>query len=228
MTDPDIPVVVVVPGDLHLTEPDLENVRASHWMVGEVNGLIRPDFVQFIGDNVQDASEAQFRLRLHKQSIDLSEVVARACAAVRPHLEEKGHELSVALAPGPLRLEADPARVEQIVVNLLTNAAKYTDGAGHIGLAARAEGGDIVITVRDAGIGIPAEMLPRIFDAFTQVDHRADRSRGGLGLGLTLVRRFAELHRGSVSVASAGPGLGSEFTVRLPAGETWPSDPSSE
>ncbi len=113
-------------------------------------------------------------------------------------------------------------------MNLLTNAAKYSDGAGHIGLAAKAEGADILITVRDAGIGIPAEMLPRIFVAFTQVEHRADRSRGGLGLGLTLVRRFVELHGGSVSVASAGPGLGSEFTVRLPAGGTRPGDLPSE
>jgi signal transduction histidine kinase len=183
---------------------------------------------RLIDDLLDIARITQGKVRLQKRPIELSEVVARACAAVRPHLDEKGHELSVALASGPLRLEADPARVEQIVVNLLTNAAKYTDGAGPIGLAARAEGGDIVITVCDAGIGIPAEMLPRIFDAFTQVDHPAGRSRGGLGLGLTLVRRFAELHGGSVSVASAGPGLGSEFTVRLPTGGTQPGDASSE
>jgi signal transduction histidine kinase len=183
---------------------------------------------RLIDDLLDVARITQGKVRLQKQPIELSHVVARACAAVRSHLEEKGHELSVALGPGPLRLEADPARVEQILVNLLTNAANYTDGKGHIGLAAQADGADIVITVRDAGIGIPAEMLPRIFDAFTQVDRPNGCSRGGLGLGLTLVRRFAELHGGSVSVASAGPGLGSEFTVRLPAGGSRASDLSSD
>src|SRR5215831_19316248 len=125
--------------------------------------------------------------------------------------------LSVSLPPEPVYVEADPTRLQQVVGNLLSNAAKYTDPGGHILLTARQEGGELVLRVRDTGIGIPPDMLPRIFDLFVQAERRLDRSQGGLGIGLTLVRRLVEMHGGSVIAHSEGAGKGSEFIVRLPA-----------
>src|SRR5215831_1454940 len=125
--------------------------------------------------------------------------------------------LSVSLPPEPVYAEADPTRLQQVVGNLLSNAAKYTDPGGHILLTARQEGAELVLRVRDTGIGIPADVLPRIFDLFVQAERRLDRSQGGLGIGLTLVKRLVEMHGGSVTAHSDGPGKGSEFVVRLPA-----------
>ena len=116
-----------------------------------------------------------------------------------------------------MRLEADPTRLEQILVNLLTNAAKYTPSGGRIQLIAGVEGDEVVFRVRDNGVGIPPELLPRMFDLFAQADRSLARSEGGLGIGLTLVRSLAELHGGTVTATSDGPGKGSEFVVRLPA-----------
>jgi CheY-like chemotaxis protein len=154
---------------------------------------------------------------LRKEPIDLSPVVSSAVEAVRPLLEERKHELSVSIVNGGLRLDADPLRLEQILVNLLTNAAKYTDVGGHIRLSARREDSELVIEIRDTGLGIAPELLPKVFDLFVQGDRSAARTEGGLGIGLTLVRKLAELHGGSVAAASEGPGQGSRFTVRLPA-----------
>jgi CheY-like chemotaxis protein len=123
----------------------------------------------------------------------------------------------VSLPPQPVFVDADPTRVQQVAGNLLTNAAKYTDPGGHIRLTVRPEGTDVVLRVRDTGIGIAPEMLPRIFDLFVQAERRLDRSQGGLGIGLTLVRRLVEIHGGSVTAHSGGPGGGSDFVVRLPA-----------
>jgi CheY-like chemotaxis protein len=113
-------------------------------------------------------------------------------------------------------VDGDPVRLAQVIANLLNNAAKYTDRGGRIWLTAERQGSDAVVTVRDTGIGIPADMLPRIFEMFTQVDHALARAQGGLGIGLHLVKRLLELHGGSITAYSAGPGKGSEFTVRLP------------
>src|SRR5262249_38864190 len=121
------------------------------------------------------------------------------------------------LPTGPAHVEADPTRLQQVVGNLLSNAAKYTDPGGAILLTARQEGTELVLRVRDTGIGIAPEMLPRIFDLFVQAERRLDRSQGGLGIGLTLVRKLVEMHGGPVAAHSEGPGKGSEFVVRLPA-----------
>src|SRR5439155_14281318 len=134
----------------------------------------------------------------------------------RPLIEAAGHQLVVTLPPDPILLDADPIRLAQVLANLLNNAAKYTDPGGRIGLTAEREGKEVVLRVRDNGIGIPAEMVPRIFDLFTQVDLLSGRAQGGLGIGLTVVRSLIQLHGGSVSADSAGPGQGSEFTLRLP------------
>src|SRR5262249_6382990 len=121
------------------------------------------------------------------------------------------------LPPQPVYVDADPTRLQQVVGNLLSNAGKYTDPGGHILLTARQEGSELLLRVRDTGIGIAPDMLPVIFDLFVQAERRLDRSQGGLGIGLTLVRRLVEMQGGSVSAHSEGPGKGSEFVVRLPA-----------
>ncbi len=134
----------------------------------------------------------------------------------RPLIDQCGHELLVSLPPQPVFLYADLVRLAQVFMNLLTNAAKYTERGGRIWLSAERQGHEIVVCVKDTGVGIPAEKLPRLFELFFQVDHTLARSQGGLGIGLSLVRRLVELHGGTVKADSAGPGKGSEFTVRLP------------
>ena len=169
-------------------------------------------------DDLLDVSRIRLgKIHLRKTAVDVSESVARAVEVVRPLIDRKSHGLTVAVAPGPLLVEADPTRMEQIVVNLLTNAAKYTDEGGRITLSADREGESIAIRVIDTGVGISAEMLPKIFDLFIQVDGSLDRSQGGLGIGLTLVQKLVSMHGGAVAVASDGPGKGSVFTVLLPA-----------
>jgi PAS domain S-box-containing protein len=178
-------------------------------------------------DDLLDASRiSRGKINLRKEPISLSPVVSSAVEAVRPLMEERRHEVSVSLINGGLRLEADPLRLEQILVNLLTNAAKYTDSGGRISLVARLEGPEIVVRVRDTGVGIPPELMHRIFDLFSQGDRTMARSEGGLGIGLTLVKQLAEMHGGTVTAESEGLGKGSEFTVRLPASRE-PAPPES-
>jgi signal transduction histidine kinase/DNA-binding response OmpR family regulator len=168
-------------------------------------------------DDLLDVSRiTRGKIELRTQPLDLEPVVAQAVEASRPFIESKNHQLQVAVAPEPLRVNGDPARLSQILTNLLINAAKYTEEGGQIFLNARREGSDAVVCVRDTGVGIPPEMLAAVFDLFIQVEQSIDRSQGGLGVGLTLVRRLVELHGGVVYATSAGPGQGSEFTVRLP------------
>src|SRR5439155_9820032 len=148
--------------------------------------------------------------------VDVATVVDRAVETCRPLMEARQHELTVALPAEPLWVQADAARLAQVLGNLLNNAAKYTEEKGRVWLTLTCEGNEVVVRVRDTGVGIPPEMLSYIFDLFTQVDRSLDRSQGGLGIGLTLVRRLVELHEGSVQAFSLGPNQGSEFVVRLP------------
>src|SRR6185312_9234717 len=134
----------------------------------------------------------------------------------RPAIEEAGHELTVLLSPAPVHLDADLTRLAQVFGNLLSNSAKYTPRGGHIWLSAGRRGEEVVISVRDNGIGIPAESLRSIFDMFSQVDRSIERSTGGLGIGLALVKGLVEMHGGTVEAASPGQGQGSMFVVRLP------------
>jgi CheY-like chemotaxis protein/anti-sigma regulatory factor (Ser/Thr protein kinase) len=127
-----------------------------------------------------------------------------------------GHELTLTLPDRPVFVDADLTRLSQVILNLLNNAAKYTERGGEIGLTAERQGSDVVVSVRDNGIGIAADQLHRIFEMFTQTDRALDRSQGGLGIGLTLVKRLVEMHGGRVEARSEGPGKGSEFVVRLP------------
>ncbi len=155
------------------------------------------------------------RIQLHKERIALCAVVEHAVATVRALIDQRKHELTMSLPAQINWLHADAARLEQVVVNLLTNAAKYTDQGGHIWLTVQREGEVAVLRVRDTGIGIAPEILPRIFDLFTQAERSLDRAQGGLGIGLALVQRLVEMHGGTVT-ASSVLGHGSEFVVRLP------------
>lgn len=169
-------------------------------------------------DDLLDVSRiTRGKIVLKKDLIDLSPVVASSVEAVRHLMEDRKHELMVSIAAGSLRLEADPLRLEQVLVNLLSNAAKYTDVGGKILLTCRRDGDHLAISVKDNGVGIPPELLSRMFDIFVQGDRSIARSEGGLGIGLTLVQKLTEMHDGSVTAVSEGVGKGSEFTVRLPA-----------
>ena len=156
------------------------------------------------------------RIQLRRAQVDLSGVLERAVETVRPLIDRRKHELTVSLPPDPIWLNADAARLEQVVTNLLTNAAKYTSEGGHIRLSAEQEGGKAVLRVRDTGLGIAPAFLPHVFDLFTQAERSSDRSQGGLGIGLALVKRLVEMHEGTISVSST-LGQGSEFVVRLAA-----------
>jgi CheY-like chemotaxis protein len=141
-------------------------------------------------------------------------------------IEAAGHELTTNLPADPITLDADLTRLAQVFSNLLTNSAKYTERGGRIALAARSDGAEVLVTVTDTGIGIPAESLPRIFDMFSQVDRPIERSTGGLGIGLALVKGLVEMHGGTVTAASGGQGLGCRFTVRLPVIPLHPERPA--
>jgi CheY-like chemotaxis protein/nitrogen-specific signal transduction histidine kinase len=156
------------------------------------------------------------KIELRKEPIDLRPIVDRVVGNARPLIEERGLQFNVDFPAGPLRLEADPARLEQILWNLLSNAARSTDPGGRIRLAAEWSRGELIIRVRDSGVGIPPAMLGTIFDPFTQIEHLRGRVQGGLGPGLSLVRNLIELHGGSISAESEGTGKGSEFIIRLP------------
>ena len=154
-------------------------------------------------------------IELRRSPVELSWIIDNAVDTARPMIDEAGHRLKIALPTQPILLDADATRLAQVVSNLLNNAAKYMPRGGDILLSAERKEGDVEISVADTGIGIPAEMLDRIFDMFTQVDRSIERSQGGLGIGLTLVKRLVELHGGTVEAHSAGPGKGSEFKIRL-------------
>jgi PAS domain S-box-containing protein len=184
---------------------------------------------QLVDDLLEISRVTRGKVRLQKEVVDAAVIVAYAVETSRPVIDANRHRLSIALPPGPVHIDADAVRMAQVLSNLLNNAAKYTAEGGHIRIAVRVEDDQVVFRVRDNGIGIPAEMLSSIFDLFTQVDHSLDRSHGGLGLGLTLVRSLVEMHGGSVEAASDGLGKGSEFRVTLPIwrqAETGVSDAS--
>src|SRR5262249_41129651 len=163
-------------------------------------------------DDLLDASRiTRGKIQLRKEVVEVGPILTSAVDSVRPLLEERKHTLDVSFGSGSLRVQADPVRFEQVVVNLLTNAVKYTEAGGQIRLSARQEGSDVIIKVRDNGMGIPPEKLATMFELFVQGDRSAARTEGGLGIGLTLVKSLVEMHGGSVSASSQGPGKGSEF-----------------
>jgi len=172
--------------------------------------------VRLIDDLLDLSRISRNKLDIRKERIELAAVMEGALESSRPLIEESGHELTVSLPSEPIPLEADPIRLTQVFINLLNNAAKYTKRGGHIRFSAEREGSDAIVSVRDDGIGITAEMLSRIFEMFTQVDRSSEHSQGGLGIGLSLVRRLLDLHDGTIEARSDGLNQGSEFVVRLP------------
>jgi CheY-like chemotaxis protein len=156
------------------------------------------------------------RLVLRPERTELGGVVQSALDTVGPMIESRGHKLILDLPDRPIYLQGDPTRLAQVFSNLLNNAVKYTEPGGDISLAMSATGAEAVIRVKDNGIGIPADMLPAIFEMFMQVDRSLERLHAGLGVGLTLARRLVELHGGTLEARSGGLGKGSEFIVRLP------------
>ncbi len=175
-------------------------------------------------DDLLDVSRiTRGQINLRKQTLELSEVVAQAVEANRPLLEARQHHFDVQLPDEPIFVEADPTRLSQVILNLLNNAAKYTEDGGYISLSVERSGTEVVLRVRDSGMGISPETLPKIFELFVQGERTLDRAQGGLGIGLTVVRRLVELHGGSVQAFSQGLGRGSEFVIRLPTATNLPS-----
>jgi signal transduction histidine kinase/ActR/RegA family two-component response regulator len=188
-------------------------------VVAEARSMMERQLSQMVRlvDDLLDVSRiSRNKLDLKKQRVTLAAVVHSAVETSRPLVEQSRHSLTVALPPDPVYLDADLVRLAQVFSNLLNNAAKYTEPGGRIWLTAEVVGHEVAVRVRDTGLGIPADALPRIFEMFSQVDRNMERSQGGLGIGLTLVRRLVEMHGGTVEARSDGPGKGSEFTVRLP------------
>jgi signal transduction histidine kinase/ActR/RegA family two-component response regulator len=190
---------------------DADVAQAEEILRRQVQHLIR-----LVDDLLDMARIARGTIELRREPVALTEAVARAIEAAQPLIDVRGHELSVSLPPRPVMLDADPTRLAQMISNLLNNAAKYSDPRGRIWLTAECEGDRLALTVRDRGIGISPEVLPRVFDLFVQAEGGRDRTHGGMGIGLTLVRRLVELHGGTVEAASGGIGQGSQFTLRLP------------
>ncbi|QDU36015.1 Autoinducer 2 sensor kinase/phosphatase LuxQ [Maioricimonas rarisocia] len=168
-------------------------------------------------DDLLDVSRImRGRIELRSELICLDEVIEHAVTTVRPAMEQHRHTLTVKVSPQRVWLHADRVRLEQVLTNLLTNAAKYTPNGGHVELSCRTEDSSVLVSVRDDGVGIDADFLPEVFELFAQNERELARSEGGLGIGLTLVRQLVHLHDGDVSIRSDGPGQGTEVTVQLP------------
>jgi signal transduction histidine kinase/DNA-binding response OmpR family regulator len=198
---------------LKMLELDNENlIWASEVISRQVEHLVR------LVDDLLDISRITGgKIQLRVETIDARTVVDRAVETSRPLLDARKHTLALSVPAHPVPIKADPVRLAQVLANLLNNAAKYTEPGGKIDLELVRCGSQAVYSVRDNGVGISAEKLSAIFDLFTQVDHSLDRSQGGLGIGLTLVRRLIELHGGTVQATSEGANRGSQFVIRLPA-----------
>ena len=202
-----------------VTALQLMNLRGGDYAVKERAVIERQTkhLVALVDDLLDVSRVAEGKIQLRREAVEMAEVVARAIETASPLIEQKRHLLELDVAARGLVVMADPGRCAQVVANLLTNAAKYTEAGGKLSVAARRDGGEVVVMVRDNGIGIGAEMLPSIFELFVQERQALSRSQGGLGLGLSIVRSMMTLHGGSVEAHSDGVGCGSTFTLRLPA-----------
>jgi signal transduction histidine kinase len=201
---------------VHVLRLQAEGKPELDWARDVIDRQVK-HLVRLVDDLLDVSRITRGKVRLQLEPLSLAAVVAEAVEASNPEIQAREHRLEVALPPGPVWVQGDATRLAQVVTNLLNNAAKYTDPGGRIGLTVGQEESTAVVRVRDNGVGIPGEMLSTVFNLFTQADRSLDRSQGGLGIGLTLVKRLVEMHGGSVEARSAGTGQGSEFVVRLPA-----------
>src|SRR5581483_1108661 len=156
------------------------------------------------------------KINLARQVVELESLISRAVETVHPLFDEHRHQLTLELPEPGVHVFGDPTRLTQAIANVLGNAAKYTDAGGQISLTTVVREGDVEIRIRDNGIGIRPELLPHVFELFTQIDRQDGRAQGGLGIGLALVQRLVQMHQGEVTAVSEGPGKGSEFVIRLP------------
>jgi|GEM_PF-161478 len=189
-------------------------------IVAEAREIMQRQLTQMVRliDDLLDLSRiSRGKVELRRESVELERVIHSAVETCQPLIRKARHELTVNLPDEPIRLHADFTRLSQVFANLLNNSARYSEPGGRIDVTVTRDGDEVQVVVQDTGIGIPTDMLPHVFDMFTQVDRSLEKQRGGLGIGLTLVQRFVELHGGHVTAESQGPGHGSRFTVKLPA-----------
>ncbi|MCE9604929.1 MAG: response regulator [Planctomycetia bacterium] len=183
--------------------------------------------VRLVDDLLEISRITRGKIELRKERIELADLIRNAVETSKPLVDAAKHQLTVDLPPESLPLHVDGVRIAQVFANLINNAAKYTESGGRISITALRNGDEVAVSVIDNGVGIPSEMIPRVFDLFTQVDRHLGRAQGGLGIGLALVRQLIEMHGGSVEARSEGPRRGSEFVVRLPLASA-PGDGSTE
>jgi two-component system CheB/CheR fusion protein len=212
---------------VHILATKAPPIREVQWVREIIDRQVH-QMTRLVDDLLDVSRISRGKVEMRKERTDLIAVINYALEASKPLIEKWGHELIVRLTPGPVSLEGDPARLAQVLSNLLNNAAKYTEQGGKISVAVECEGRVAVIRIKDTGIGIPPDMLPRIFDMFMQLDRSLERARGGLGIGLSLVQKLVNLHGGTVTAFSDGPGQGSEFVVRLPLVDECPPDDQAE
>jgi CheY-like chemotaxis protein/anti-sigma regulatory factor (Ser/Thr protein kinase) len=194
--------------------PDHNNTKLE-WAMSVLDRQSQ-QLVRLVDDLLDVARITQGTILLKIEAVDVAKVVGVAVEMSRPLINTRAHDLKVTLPPGALAVNGDFSRVAQVLANLLNNAAKYTEPKGSIALSVEDDGTEVVFRVSDSGIGIPKNMLGSIFELFTQADRSLDRAQGGLGIGLTVVKRLVIMQGGTVNVHSDGPRRGSEFTVRLP------------
>jgi CheY-like chemotaxis protein/two-component sensor histidine kinase len=212
---------------------ELRNPLAAITSAGELLGLLDPSdprfaaareilhthiqhLVQLVDDMLDVSRLNSGKIRIRRESLDLRDVVEQALCSCEPAIKARRHQLVTEMPAAPLPVAGDAARLEQVFVNLLTNAAKYTDEGGRLTVAGELTDTEAVVRVRDTGIGIRGDLLPQVFELFRQLSPSLHRAEGGLGIGLNIVKNLVELHSGCVTAHSEGPGQGSEFTVRLP------------
>jgi PAS domain S-box-containing protein len=197
---------------MRIAGSDLNAIEQSRSMMERQTAQL----VRLVDDLMDMSRINRGRIELRREKVELATVIHSAVESSRPLIEQMGHKISVSLPNDLLIVDADLTRLAQVFVNLLNNAAKYTERGGQLWLTAERQGSEAMVSVRDNGIGIPADQLSHIFEMFSQVDQTLERSQGGLGIGLTLVKRLVEMHNGNIEARSDGLGKGSEFIVRIP------------
>jgi CheY-like chemotaxis protein len=172
--------------------------------------------VRLVDDLLDLSRISRGTIELRKERVELAKIVQQAVETSRPVIDQAGHHLTLDMPPSAIYVDADTVRLAQVLSNLLNNAAKYTEFGGHIRLLVERQGDEAFVSIKDDGMGIPPHLLPNVFDMFTQVDRNLERSQGGLGIGLSIVKKLVEMHGGSVEARSDGDGMGSEFILRVP------------